>query len=278
MTDLVINPVLKKQINAYIANPSHALLISGKVSSGKKTLVHYMAESIKHSSPYSKLLYIYPLEDKRTIGIDQVKQLKKSLRTKDESYRIIVIPDIDKMTIEAQNSFLKLLEEPPKRVLFLVTSSNEYNLLPTVRSRLLKIRYITPTQQQLQSYVKRLDATEANRLLAIADGRMGLLSALAKGDRTHSMLQAIELAKEVLSETAIERLVRVDVLSKDASLTQPFFDALLITCNAALQTSVRNDREYGRWIQRLDAVVTADKQLAHNVLAKLVLTRLFLVL
>ena len=108
MSDLVINPIVKRHIDAYIAHPPHAVLIYGKQSSGKKTLAAYLALGIKNSRTHSTIMYIHPLEDKKTIGIDQIKQLKVLLRTKSTAYRIIIIPDADILTIEAQNNFLKL--------------------------------------------------------------------------------------------------------------------------------------------------------------------------
>lgn len=278
MSDLVINPIVKRHIDAYIAHPPHAVLIYGKQSSGKKTLAAYLALGIKNSRTHSTIMYIHPLEDKKTIGIDQIKQLKVLLRTKSTAYRIIIIPDADILTIEAQNNFLKLLEEPPENVLFILTSSRLHGLLVTVRSRLLKIRYVPPTHAQEQAFVSNMSSADANKYIAIADGRIGLLHALRNNDQSSDILQNIEQAKEILSEPFIDRLAKVDTLSKDATSLATLLDALFLTCNAALTHAVTAGRSYTQWLNRLDAIESANTQIQRNISAKLVLDRLFLVL
>lgn len=277
MTDLVIHPTLQRQLQAYIDHPSHAILLHGKKSSGKKALAAYMAAQIKASKPHSKVLYIRPLDDKKTISIDQIKQLKLALRSKDESYRIIVIPDAHQLTTEAQNSFLKLLEEPPENVIFILTTHNEYTLLATIRSRLLKVSYLTPTEDQLQAYIRQYGTDIPEKNITISEGRMGLLSALVAGETAHPLIHDIEVAKDILSEIPVDRLVRVETMSKDDENVANILDALLLVCNAALTNSVDNQRQYHRWLQCTNAIEAASNQLALHISAKLVLTRLFLV-
>lgn len=72
-----------------------------------------------------------------SIGIEQIREIKNKLRFK--SYQkiinLIIIYDIHKATAEAQNSLLKILEEPPADSLFVLTSGFEELILPTVVSR-----------------------------------------------------------------------------------------------------------------------------------------------
>jgi DNA polymerase-3 subunit delta' len=276
-SELVLHNSLQTQIEAFIKHPTHAVLLYGKKSAGKKAIALYIADALMSSRSHSKIMTIAPLEDKKTIGIDQIKQLKQILRTKDESYRILFIPEAEKLTTEAQNSFLKLLEEPSDNVVFILTANNEYRLLETIRSRLLKLRYVAPTKHQQEEFVISKQGVADEKLLVIADGRMGLLSALLNKEVTHEMLQKIELSKDILSESVDDRLVRVDSLSKDSESTATLLDALLLTSNAALKSAIQNDKQYKRWLERLTAIEAAIDQLQMNITAKLVLTRLFLV-
>ena len=61
--------------------------------------------------------------------------------------KIFVINNLDVSTEEAQNKLLKVLEEPPKNVFFLISASNETRVLPTIRSRCDKIK-INPLSQE----------------------------------------------------------------------------------------------------------------------------------
>lgn len=83
-----------------------------------------------------------PGNDSGTLKIDQFRKLKSSLGFSGGTgkYRVILIPNADRMTIQAANSVLKLLEEPPAGWIFLLTSSDASLLLPTIVSRCQQLR------------------------------------------------------------------------------------------------------------------------------------------
>jgi len=78
------------------------------------------------------------------IGIDKIRFLKKWLQRKpyQANKKIAIIQEAEKLTLPAQNAFLKTLEEPPAHSLLLLTTTNYHLLLPTVVSRchLIKIK------------------------------------------------------------------------------------------------------------------------------------------
>jgi DNA polymerase-3 subunit delta' len=82
-----------------------------------------------------------------------------------DGWKLGVIVDAERMTVEAQNAFLKTLEEPPPRTLLLLLSTQPSQLLSTTRSRVIEVALQAPSQQ------RSFDAHE-QRLI-------GLLNALA---------------------------------------------------------------------------------------------------
>src|SRR3990167_5043584 len=76
-----------------------------------------------------------------SIGIMEIRKIKQilSLKPMGELNRLIILKDMDKATIEAQNALLKILEEPPLSTYFVLTARNPNSLLPTVLSRCLVI-------------------------------------------------------------------------------------------------------------------------------------------
>jgi DNA polymerase-3 subunit delta' len=77
------------------------------------------------------------------IKIDQIRGIQHDMSYKpryDKGFRVTILENAEKMTQEAQNSFLKLLEEPPRNVVFILVTGNPQGLLPTVRSRCQLIR------------------------------------------------------------------------------------------------------------------------------------------
>ena len=77
-----------------------------------------------------------------TIGIDEIRRIKHILTLKPYGglNRLIIIYEIDKATVEAQNALLKILEEPPVTTSLVLTTKNHHLLLPTITSRCQVIR------------------------------------------------------------------------------------------------------------------------------------------
>lgn len=78
---------------------------------------------------------------KREISVDQIRQMAMDafVLPNEAERKIYIIREADTMNLPAQNAALKLLEEPPKGVIFLLCVSNAGKLLPTVRSRCVEL-------------------------------------------------------------------------------------------------------------------------------------------
>lgn len=88
-----------------------------------------------------------------TISIDQIRALKQKIYQKPlkEKYHFVITERAHKLTIEAQNALLKLLEEPPSHAIIVLETTNQRQLLPTVLSRVVIIldKQQTANQDQL---------------------------------------------------------------------------------------------------------------------------------
>lgn len=277
--NLIINPKLNKQLSELSLNPPSAMLITGPKGAGKASLISHFASKIASLKDNSKIINISLLEDKKHILIDQIKDIKKIIKVKDSGFRIIVIADAELMTLDAQNSLLKVLEEPPKNVIFILSSSLPHLLLDTVRSRLIKINYASPNYQQLLDYAESMGQTEAqtSKYYQISQGRMGIFAALVKNDKTVEIINDIDDAKEILSQSPKERLARLDTVAKDYELSLRTIDAMILVSEAALQIAVQKG-QYKAWLSRLEHLNKSYELLLKNVSAKLVFSKLFLVL
>ena len=71
--------------------------------------------------------------------IRQALQHTMSMHAREGRYRIAIVTDVEAMRVEAANAFLKLLEEPGANTVFMLTTSREEQLLPTIRSRCQRI-------------------------------------------------------------------------------------------------------------------------------------------
>ncbi len=92
-------------------------------------------QSIIHEK-YPYLFEIKPASKLRQIVIDEIRELEHFLYLKTNNEKKIgLIHHADRMTIQAQNAFLKTLEEPTPDTLLLLLTSNVHALLPTIKSR-----------------------------------------------------------------------------------------------------------------------------------------------
>ena len=79
--------------------------------------------------------------EENSIGIEQIKKLQEEMRYKpfQERVQIALILDAKKLTIQAQNAFLKTLEDSSDTTVYILLTGNEKDLLPTITSRSKKL-------------------------------------------------------------------------------------------------------------------------------------------
>jgi len=125
---------------------SSSILIYGATPEKRKVKIsellkkNNLAETLNNPD----ILFVTIMEDKKSIGIDQIKQLVKYIWEKPFSHKLktAVIENADILTIPAQNALLKVLEEPPVYAQIILSSKTEETLLPTVVSRCVKVKVL----------------------------------------------------------------------------------------------------------------------------------------
>src|SRR5215212_4565402 len=124
--------------------------------------------------------------------------------------RVAIVAAADRMTEDAQSAFLKTLEEPPVGAVLILTAADEERLLPTIRSRCVRIRLGPVPRAEVEGLLvdaSLADAPTAARLARIAAGRPGEALALARAPAT--LVIRSEVARtllDLLSATRAERL------------------------------------------------------------------------
>ncbi|KUK83393.1 MAG: ATPase [Microgenomates bacterium 39_6] len=110
------------------------------------------------------------INQEKAIGIETIRKIKGWLGQKayQEKKRLIVIHRAQQLTIEAQNAFLKTLEEPPENTLIILATDNSHRLLPTIISRcqIIHLKTNNPSQEPIdQKLVNIFDKTLAERVV-----------------------------------------------------------------------------------------------------------------
>lgn len=138
------------------------------------------------------------------ISIDEIRRITFDayIKANEGKCKVYFLFDADKkLTREAQNAFLKTLEEPPDRVIFVLTCESEKALLPTIRSRVTLVSLENKSEQD--SEIRQL---AEGIVMAVLDSReFPLMEALACiiTDRSRAK-EILTEVKEVLRESLSE--------------------------------------------------------------------------
>ena len=110
---------------------------------------------------------------------------KLSLKPFGDGYKVMIIWQPEKMNPTCANKLLKILEEPPKRTLFIMVSEHPEQLLSTIQSRVQTIRVPRLQAEDIAQALMsqhNMNETEARDIARIANG--SYLQALKKSDET----------------------------------------------------------------------------------------------
>ena len=277
----------------------HAILIEGPEGIGKATLAFRFANHVlSHPDPASapetigdpdpasavsrqiasgashNLLHLTrPVDDKTgkvksAITVDEVRRAGKffAQTSGTGNWRIVIIDPADDLNRNAANAILKILEEPPKRALFLVLSHAPGRLLPTIRSRCLPLKLDPLDDVGLTKALAHLgvDVAEGQRAELLADAKGSVSEALKLlnygGGEIVAAYEQVIAAEGPAARRAMHRLA--DALSaKESDTIYGFFvshlgDDIMARAKAAafagqITTAERLARLYADVTERL---------------------------
>ncbi|MBI3331544.1 hypothetical protein HYZ99_01130 [Candidatus Peregrinibacteria bacterium] len=114
-----------------------------------------------------------------TISIEDVRVLHERLfEIGTGTWRCCLIRSIERMQTEAANALLKMLEEPPQGVVFILTTESPSAVLPTILSRTRMLRFYHLSRVELLPLVEGLEPEESHFLLRRAQGAPGIVRRL----------------------------------------------------------------------------------------------------
>lgn len=284
---LVVHPLTQAQLYNFAAKPVHAVLLIGPDGIGKTALAEALICNLLELPPaalrsYPQFAGVTPTNS--TISIDAIRELQKFLQLKTIGNRplrrAVLIEHAQELTIEAQNAYLKLLEEPPADTIMVLTVSTPRALLPTIMSRVQSITVHTPTEAQAQPLFKASakDPAILQQAYYLSGGLPGLFAALVSGDETHPLLASVADAKAILQKTPFERLAMVDGLSKQKANALLIVEALSRIADTMIASAAQKSdaTRLRQWHHIRTETLHTSEALAQSANAKLALSNLFL--
>ena len=223
-----------------------------------------------------------------------------SLAAYEGRYKVAILRNFDTATIGAANAFLKTLEEPPSKVILLLTAHDSDNMLPTISSRCRTVSLRPLSRALVQSALESrysLPSQEAKRLAHMADGRLGwAIQAVEDPAGIEQISADIQTLHEALGGGRVLRFQMAEKLARSPETLPPLLrtwlswwrDLALVAIDTENQAGINylDHQEHlarvastwskERIIQGLSQTKEALWQLERNANTRLVLENLFL--
>jgi DNA polymerase III subunit gamma/tau len=214
---------------------SHAYLFSGPRGTGKTSTAKVLAMGLnceKGPTPEpdgtcqscraivsNSSMDVLEMDAASNRGIDEIRDLRDKVNLAPVAGRmkVYIIDEVHMLTAEAFNALLKMLEEPPEHVIFVLATTEKHKVLPTIISRCQNFDFRRPSIETLTEKLREISNAEGievepEALTVIArqgrgsfrdaEGLLDQLSSFAEGRITASMVR--ELLGGVGPESLIE--------------------------------------------------------------------------
>ena len=180
---------------------SHAYMFEGPSGVGKNTMARDLATTLlEMENLFNSPDYIEITPDGNSIKIAQIRKLQSDILVKPyKSYKIYVIDEAQKMTVEAQNALLKTLEEPPKYAIIILITNNKESLLDTIKSRCEIIKFTPIPLVEVADYLTQIgvDKNRASLLANFSRGSMQKAIELSESEDFHIMRDEVQKYVEI---------------------------------------------------------------------------------
>jgi len=196
---------------------SHAYIFQGPEQIGKKLFAQDLFVKVNKREKFDitdpDLFMIAPrvTEGDTKIYIEDIRDLKTflSLRPYYGPYQFVIIDDAHRLTPEASNAFLKLLEEPTGKVVFMLITSQPQELLQTISSRGQHISFLPHNDKVVTQAlaIAKLSKTDQDLIIALAQGRIGWAITASEKGNIKDIKQAVADFGAILKSPLAERML-----------------------------------------------------------------------
>jgi DNA polymerase-3 subunit gamma/tau len=232
ISDLIGQDAVVRILSNSILNNNlhHAYIFSGNFGCGKTSAARLLAACINNKDGITvspnledadiqeifegKSSDINEIDAASSRSIDGIRALKEQIRFAPIKlkYRVVIIDEAHRLTGEAAEAALKMLEEPPVNVIFILCTTDADKLISTIHSRCVNLRFSKVSVEQLIINLRRI---VQNEKIDIDDNALRIAARLSKGSVRNSLqnLQAMiaySNGQKITSEIAQASLAAVD--------------------------------------------------------------------
>lgn len=226
----------------------HAIIIEGETGVGKKTLARFIAKNavcesssacgqcrscrLADAGTHPDIETVTLLDGKKSIVNDQVESLRTtahhSAHTADR--RVFIIEEADTMNAKSQNLLLKVLEEPPSDVIFILIATATEKLLETVVSRCVVFALYPPSFEDAFKVLTEeysVEEKSAEKALVSSKNNIGKALVSLKKKNTNTGVEAAQKYFDFLEKgNILDALLVTTKLEKSRAETTKFAASL----------------------------------------------------
>ena len=246
---------------------SHAYIISGEKGSGKKLLADLFAQTLqcekkgtdpcmecrscKQAVSRNQPDIIYVTHEKpNTISVEDIRtQINGNIMIKpyNSPYKVYLVDEAEKLSVQAQNALLKTIEEPPAYAVILLLTTNAGMLLQTIRSRCVILELKPVSSPMVKKYLmEQIEVPEyhADICTAFAQGNVGKAKRLALSDSFSEMLEhALHLVKYIHEMEVSDMIADLKRISTYKMEIDDYLDLLTVWYRDVLMFKATRDAD-----------------------------------
>ena len=220
---------------------SHAYLFCGPRGTGKTSTARIVAKAIncldpQNGEPCCKCEACLRIADGASMditeidaasnrGIDEIRDLRESVKYApvQEKYKIYIIDEVHALTGDANNAFLKTLEEPPAHVIFILATTEPHRLPVTVLSRCQRFDFHRISEQDILQRLNYIAKAEGFALTASAAATLAKKAEGGLRDAVNLLDQCAVFADGKIDDTTVTEVLGL----VDRSFTSALAEAVL---------------------------------------------------
>ena len=241
--DIIGHDTIKEHLKKAIESDhvSHAYILTGETGMGRKSLASAFAMTLLcekgksepcmechackqvMSSNHPDLIFVGH-EKPGSIGVDDIReQINDTIMIRPYSsyYKIYIVDEAEKMTVQAQNALLKTIEEPPAYAIIMLLTTNQEAFLPTILSRCVQLKLKPLKDSVVKSYLMGslgIKESRADIYAAFARGNLGRAIHLASSEEFQLLYSELLHMLKHLKEMDIMELLFYIKKMKDENL------------------------------------------------------------
>ncbi len=248
---------------------SHAYMINGERSSGKEFIARVFAQALqceeggiepcnecqscRQANSMNQPDIIKVMHEKpATIGVEDIRMgINDNILIKPyaSKWKIYIINEAEKMTVQAQNALLKTLEEPPAYAVILLLTSNLDVMLPTIISRCVVMNMKPVPDDMIKGYLMRelqIPDYKADVCTAFAQGNLGKAKALAASEEFDNIkTEAVNLLRYIREMEITDIVSAINKIKKEYKIDiNDYLDILSVWYRDVLLFKATNDANH----------------------------------